>query len=131
MGIEPFLIASTLEAVLAQRLVRRICPACREPVAPPAELFARLQISGREGDSLSCQRGRGCDRCGGSGYKGRVGIFELLTMTEALRELITARAPTFRLREQALADGMVSLREAGLAAVRAGLTTAEEILRYT
>jgi len=131
MGIEPFLIASTLEAVLAQRLVRRICPGCREPVALPAELLAQLRISGREEDARSCQRGRGCDRCGGSGYKGRLGIFELLTMTEALRELITARAPTFRLREQALADGMVSLREAGLAAVRAGLTTAEEILRYT
>jgi len=117
MGIEPFLIASTLEAVLAQRLVRRICPVCRAPDGNRAD---------RRG-----QRERGCERCGGSGYKGRLGIFEFLRVTEALRELITARAPTYRLREQALADGLGPLREAGLAAVQAGLTTAEEVLKST
>jgi type IV pilus assembly protein PilB len=129
MGIEPFLLGATLEAVLAQRLVRRICPDCREEAAVPADLLADLAPESRMMAKPSVFRGRGCAACRGTGYRGRVGIFEWLRMTEPLRELITAAAPAAAMQRLAAEQGMQTLRAAGLGAILGGLTTAEEVMR--
>ncbi len=129
MGVEPFLLGATLEAVLAQRLVRRICPACRENVNVPADLLAGLAPDSGMVVDRGVFRGRGCAACRGTGYKGRVGIFEWLRMTEPLRELIVAGAPAAALQRLAAAQGMQTLRSAGLGAILDGLTTAEEVMR--
>jgi type IV pilus assembly protein PilB len=126
MGIAPFLLASTVEAVLAQRLLRRICPECREEHRPPEALVRQL---GAE-PGLQFHRGAGCPACHHSGYRGRVGVFEFLRVTDALRELIVKGASLVDLRRQARADGLVSLREAAVAAVHAGDTTVEEVIKY-
>jgi type IV pilus assembly protein PilB len=129
MGVEPFLLSATLEAVLAQRLVRRICPACRESVELSESFLAGLApgfvaAAGRMG-----YRGRGCAACKGTGYKGRAGIFEWLRITEAVRELIMARAPAAVIQRTAAEQGMETLRDAGLHAITGGLTTVEEVMR--
>jgi type IV pilus assembly protein PilB len=116
MGVEPFLVASALHLVCAQRLVRRICAECRQPD----------DVS--EGPGF---RGRGCDRCGGSGYRGRVGVFEVMEVTDPLRELVIANASAGDLRRHAVGEGMTPLRENGLEAVRSGLTTIDEVVRET
>jgi type IV pilus assembly protein PilB len=126
MGIAPFLLASTVEAVLAQRLLRRICPACRVEHQPPATLVKQL---GAEPD-LKFHRGVGCSACHHSGYRGRVGVFEFLRISDPLRELIVQGASLVELRRQARAEGLVSLREAAIAAIRAGDTTLEEVSKY-
>ncbi|ACB76365.1 GspE/PulE family protein [Opitutus terrae] len=128
LGVEPFLLASTLEGVLAQRLVRRVCVRCRTQRVPSRELGA--QLGGFENEPL-CAAGPGCAECGGTGYRGRRGIFEWLRITEGLREMIVAGAPSQDLRRQAVAGGMRTLREDGLRALQAGVTTIEEIVRYT
>jgi type IV pilus assembly protein PilB len=126
MGIAPFLLASTVEAVLAQRLLRRICPDCRSEHRPPEPLVRQLG----DGLDLKFYRGAGCPACHHSGYRGRVGVFEFLRVTDALRELIVQGASLVELRRQARADGLVSLRDAALAAIRAGDTTLEEVIKY-
>jgi len=131
MGVEPFLIASTLEAVLAQRLVRRVCPSCREHYAPPPELLAQIEIPQNSSDAPRFFRGRGCAACAQTGYRGRLGIFEWLPLTDELRELILAQAPTLTVRAKAIANGMRTLRASALAAASAGETTLEEVLRHT
>jgi type IV pilus assembly protein PilB len=127
MGIEPFLIASSVVGVLAQRLVRVVCPKCKEPSQPSANVVAELQLK----PNTRLFRGKGCSTCRQSGYQGRIGIFELLRMTDAVRNLVTERAPAHAIREAALAGGMKALREDGLVKAAAGLTTVEEILRVT
>jgi len=131
MGLEPFLLASTVEAVLAQRLLRRICPACRATYEPGESLLRTLQLDAAEGTGRKFFRGKGCGSCNHSGYKGRIGLFEFLRLSEALRELIVAGASLIDLRQRAQAEGLVTLRVAGLAALYAGETTAEEVLKYT
>jgi len=131
MGVEPFLIASTLEAVLAQRLVRRICVNCREPYAPDDALLQQAGIARTAVGDRPFYRGRGCPRCHRTGYHGRLGIFEWLRLTEPVRELVLARAPTLDLRRQAMRQGMRTLRDDGLRAVLDGETTIDEILQYT
>jgi type IV pilus assembly protein PilB len=129
MGVEPFLLTATLEAVLAQRLVRRICPACREEVGAPAHVLAELAPDfGTTGDRRVF-RGRGCPACQGTGYKGRVGIFEWLRMTEPIRELILSRAPTAAIQRSASGAEMETLRAAGLRTILDGITTVEEVMR--
>jgi type II secretory ATPase GspE/PulE/Tfp pilus assembly ATPase PilB-like protein len=129
MGVEPYLVASVLEGVLAQRLVRRICATCRVSDTPsPADLGA-LGIAGADGTRL--YRGRGCDECRGTGYRGRTGIYELFPITEEARSLILRRAPTRDVRRVAMEAGMVTLRLDGWAKACAGVTTVEEILRVT
>jgi len=130
MGIEPFLLASTLEAVLAQRLVRRICPACKKASAPPDALLRQL-VSDHTGlAGRPCHAGAGCPDCHHTGYQGRLGIFELLRMTDPLRELLVQGVSLLQLRRHAAEQGMTSLRAAGLAAVFAGETTIDEVLKY-
>src|SRR6185503_2433277 len=123
MGVEPYLVASVLEGVLAQRLVRRICPTCRVSDTPsPAELGA-LGIAGADGTRL--YRGRGCDDCRGTGYRGRTGIYELFPITEDARSLILRRAPARDIRQYAISAGMVTLRMDGWRRACEGLTTVE------
>jgi general secretory pathway protein E len=131
MGIEPFLIASTLEAVLAQRLLRRICPTCREACQPSPEALHALGPPPAGSPARKFFRGRGCPHCSHTGYRGRLGIFEWLPMTESIRELVTRRAPTSAIRETALAQGMRTLRDDALRAALAGATTIDEVLKYT
>jgi general secretion pathway protein E len=129
MGIEPYLVASSLEMVLAQRLVRLICPGCRAECDLPDLSSVREEV----GDDFprKLYHGTGCRQCQGTGYRGRSGIFELMPITEAIRNLILERAPASEIRRSAARQGMKSLREDGLRLVRAGQTTLEEVLRAT
>jgi type IV pilus assembly protein PilB len=131
MGVEPFLISSTLEAVLGQRLLRSICPQCRTPYQPTEPLLAQLGLSRRDIGAKDFFYGKGCDACNQTGYKGRKGIYELLKITDPLRELINERAPAVTLKEKAIELGMVTLRQDGLRSIFAGDTTIEEVLKYT
>ena len=131
LGVEPFLLASTVEAVLAQRLLRRVCPDCREAYEPTAALRAQVGLIPEQGSGEMFYRATGCLACRQTGYRGRLGLFEFLPLTDRLRELVAEGAPLMELRRQATEEGMVALREAGLRAARGGETTLEEILKYT
>ena len=131
MGIEPFLISSTLEAVLGQRLLRSICSSCRSTYEPSDTLLAQLEIPRRDIGTKSFYFGRGCEACNQTGYKGRKGIYELLSITDPIRELINERAPTVVLKQKAIELGMVTLRQDGLRSIFAGDTTIEEVLKYS
>ena len=131
MGIEPFLVASSLLGVLAQRLVRRLCPQCRRQHAPDTAECRLLQISPAEAARSPIYSAAGCETCNHTGYQGRSGIFELLSVDEALRTQIHDSASEGKLRDHARVQGMVSIREDGLRWVRAGLTSIEEVLRVT
>jgi type IV pilus assembly protein PilB len=131
MGVEPFLISATLEAVLGQRLLRSICPNCRANYKPNESLLAQLEISKRDIGDRKFFYGKGCDTCNNTGYKGRKGIYELMRITDPLRELINERAPTVVLKQKAIELGMVTLRQDGLRSIFAGDTTIEEVLKYT
>ena len=131
MGVEPFLISSTLEAVLGQRLLRSICSHCRTAYQPNEALLTELGIQRRDIGEKQFYYGKGCDACNHTGYKGRKGIYELLKITDPLRELINERAPTVVLKQKAIELGMVTLRQDGLRSIFAGDTTIEEVLKYT
>jgi type IV pilus assembly protein PilB len=131
MGVEPFLISSTLEAVLGQRLLRSICRHCRTAYQPNDTLTEELGISRRDIGESHFFYGKGCDACNHTGYKGRKGIYELLRVTDPIRELINERAPTVTLKQKAIELGMVTLRQDGLRSIFAGDTTIEEVLKYT
>ena len=131
MGVEPFLIASSLEAVLAQRLVRRICKSCRTAYEPPAVLLQQLGIDPVDIGNREFFYGKGCDICSNSGYKGRMGIYEWLRMSESVRDLVVARASTLVIKQKALEQGMRTLRDDGLRAIFDGATSIEEIVKYT
>jgi type IV pilus assembly protein PilB len=127
MGIEPFLVASSTNLIMAQRLVRRICKNCKQPEAVPPE--ALVEIGLPEGTEVF--HGKGCEKCNGSGYAGRQGLYEVMPITPALRELILDRASTSEIRKQAQKEGMLTLRQDGLVKVQKGITTIEEVLRET
>jgi type IV pilus assembly protein PilB len=130
MGIKPFLVASSIQAIMAQRLIRVICKECKEPDPSPDKFKLKvLGVTPEQLTGVTLQRGAGCARCGGSGYHGRLGIFEMLQMNNELRELAFNRAPTSQLRKAAIASGMRTLREDGVLKVLKGVTTAEEVLR--
>ena len=131
MGVEPFLISSTLEAVLGQRLLRSICRQCHTAYQPNEALLTELGIARRDIGGRQFYYGKGCDACNNTGYKGRKGIYELLKITDPLRELINERAPTVVLKQKAIELGMVTLRQDGLRSIFAGDTTIEEVLKYT
>jgi type IV pilus assembly protein PilB len=131
MGVPTFLITATVEAILAQRLVRRICTQCREQVEPSDEILSQLAMIGTDTSDKEFFRGRGCEHCNNTGYKGRVGLFELMVMNDDLRELIMQNASTDVIRSRAESFGMVQLRTAGLNFVFDGTTTAEEVVRET
>jgi type IV pilus assembly protein PilB len=131
MGVPTFLITATVEAILAQRLVRRICSQCREEIPAPNELLIELGLKPEDVVGKKFFRGRGCEACNNTGYKGRVGLFELMIMNDELRDMIMVNASTDELREKARGYGMVTLRESGLAFVHAGTTTVDEVVRET
>jgi type IV pilus assembly protein PilB len=131
MGVEPFLISSTLMAVLGQRLVRTICKSCRTPFEPTEAQLALLNLSPHDLGDKVFYYGRGCSVCNDTGYKGRRGIYELLVMSDAVRNLINERAPTVVLRQKAVELGMITLREDGLRGIFDGETTIEEVVKYT
>jgi len=130
MGVEPFLIASSVVGVLAQRLVRTICPRCKQPYAASPQLRALLGIHEGKG-GLTFYRGKGCQYCRDSGYRGRVGIFEFLTISDRLRELVLPKAAATELKRAALGEGMRDLRIDGILKATRGLTSIEEVLRVT
>jgi type IV pilus assembly protein PilB len=131
MGIEPFLVASSLNLVCAQRLVRRICAHCKveEPVAPQA--LEQVGFSPEEARSVKPFKGAGCEKCNNTGYKGRVGLYEVMEITDELRELILVGASALELRRKAVEEGMITLRGSGLNKVKQGITSLEEVLRET
>jgi type IV pilus assembly protein PilB len=131
MGVEPFLVSATLEGVLAQRLLRTICKNCREPYQPNQSILNQLNLSLGDLGGKSFYTGSGCDKCGGSGYKGRKGIYELLAINDPIRDLIISRAPSLVLKQKAIELGMQTLREDGLRSIYDGDTTIEEVLKYT
>jgi type IV pilus assembly protein PilB len=131
MGVPPFLITATVEAILAQRLVRRICKNCKEEVIPGADVLADLEITSEQMVGKKFYRGRGCEKCHNSGYKGRLGLYELLIMTDELRDMVVRNASTEELREVARRGGMITLRDSGMVAIYDGHTTAEEVIRET
>ncbi len=131
MGVEPFMISSSLEGVLAQRLIRKICTNCRTAYEPTEAVLTQLGLSPHDIGDKNFYYGKGCDKCNNTGYKGRKGIYELLDITDPIRELINQRAPTVVLRQKALELGMVGLREDGLRSIYDGDTTIEEVLKYT
>ena len=131
MGIPTFLITATVEAILAQRLVRRICSKCREEVEPPLEVLQELGVDEEKSKASKFYRGKGCDNCNNTGYKGRIGLFELMVMNDDLRDMIIRNVTTDELRDKAVQYGMITLREYGTQFVFQGLTTAEEVVRET
>jgi type IV pilus assembly protein PilB len=131
MGIEPFLVASSLNLVCAQRLVRRICKNCAEPHPHPPAALMQAGFSAEEANVVVPNRGRGCDKCNNTGYKGRVGLYEVMEITEELRELILVGASSLELRRKAVDDGMLTLRSSGLRKVKDGVTTIDEVVRET
>jgi type IV pilus assembly protein PilB len=131
MGIEPFLVASSVNLIAAQRLVRRICNSCKEPIEVPDQALIDVGIPAQEVKSVKLFRGKGCERCNGTGFKGRVALFEVMNVDEEVRELILSGGSANELRQQSLQNGMISLRESGLQKIREGLTTMEEVIRET
>ncbi len=131
MGIPTFLITATVEAILAQRLVRRVCTKCREETNPPHEMLLELGLDPKNLKDRKFFRGAGCDNCNNTGYKGRVGLFELMIMNDDLRELIMQNCTTDELRVRAVHYGMTTLRDYGMKFVYEGVTTADEIIRET
>jgi type IV pilus assembly protein PilB len=129
MGIEPFLISSSIIGVLAQRLVRTVCRNCIESYHPPIEALHRLGMVPKEGEEVVFYRGRGCDRCKGSGYRGRIAIFELMPMNDTVRDHILRGASASVIRAQAIQDGMRTLRDDGVLKLLEGATTVDELLR--
>ena len=131
MGLEPFLISASLEAILAQRLIRRICPSCRTAYEPGHDLIEMLDVDPLEIADKDFFYGDGCAECSNTGYRGRVGLFEMIVVSDAIRELINNRAPTLTIKQKALEQGMRSLRDDGLRAIFDGNSSIEEVLKYT
>jgi type IV pilus assembly protein PilB len=131
MGIEPFLVGNSCNLVAAQRLVRKVCENCKEPHDLPPTRLLEAGMAENDLPNVRAMKGRGCDRCSGTGYKGRVGLFEIMEVSETVRDLILTNPPVTELRDLAVKEGMSTLRQSGLAKVRDGVTTLEEVVRET
>lgn len=131
MGVEPFLVASSINLILAQRLARRICSNCQEEVKINPEILVNIGIPAAEAANITVRQGRGCDKCSGTGYKGRVALYEVMPMKEELREFVLNGASTAELRREAIRIGMLTLRASGLLRLKEGMTSVEEVLRVT
>ena len=131
MGIEPFLVASSINLICAQRLVRRVCPNCKADQAIPPPALVQAGFSPEEAETVVPKRGSGCERCNNTGYKGRIGLYEVMDIDEDIRELILVGASALELRRKAIDSGMVTLRQSGLQKVKEGVTTLEEVGRET
>jgi type IV pilus assembly protein PilB len=131
MGIEAFNVASAVNLITAQRLVRRICSNCKEPVTYPDEYMHAAQLKPEDLEGVTFFRGKGCDTCNGSGYKGRQGLYEVMAMSPTLRRMILQEASTAELQAQAVSEGMLTLRMDGMVKIKKGITTLEEVLKET
>ena len=131
MGIEPFLVATSVNLIQAQRLIRRVCSQCKQEQSTPAEALIEVGFSADEAKALKIFKGKGCATCNNTGYKGRIGLYEVMEVTDEIRELILIGASALELRKKAIEDGMITLRESGLHKIRAGVTTIEEVVRET
>lgn len=131
MGIEPFLVATSVNIIQAQRLIRRVCKDCKEEANIPVEALIETGFSAEEAETLKLYKGRGCQTCNGTGYKGRVGLYEVMEITDELRELIIIGASAIELRKKAVELGMITLRQSGLYKLREGITTIEEVVKET
>jgi len=131
MGIEPFLVASSLNLICAQRLVRRVCANCKEDHPHPPQALVEAGFTPDEAQKVIPKKGSGCEKCNNTGYKGRVGLYEVMEVTEELRELILVGASSLELRRKAVDEGMITLRRSGLHKVMDGVTTIEEVVRET
>ena len=129
MGVEPYLLASTMAGVIAQRLVRLVCPACKAPVSYPAATLAKVGLS--PADSVGFVKGAGCDLCGQTGYRGRTGVFEILMIDPAMHGLIADRADSRRIRDAAVQSGFKSIRDDALSKAVLGQTTLDEVIRVS
>jgi len=131
MGIEPFLVATSVNLIQAQRLIRRICKDCKHEHQTPVEALVEVGLRIEEAKTLKTYKGKGCATCNNTGYKGRIGLYEVMEITDEIRELILIGASALELRKKAIDDGMITLRESGLYKIRGGLTTVEEVVRET
>jgi type IV pilus assembly protein PilB len=131
MGIEPFLVSSSVNLICAQRLVRRVCAACAEPNVVPTQALIKAGFSQEDARTVVPQRGTGCEKCNNTGYKGRVGLYEVMDISESLKELVLVGASSQELRRKAVEEGMVTLRQSGIQKIKSGVTTIEEVLRET
>jgi type IV pilus assembly protein PilB len=131
MGCEPFMVSATLEGILGQRLLRKICTKCKVAYKPTTAVLAQLGLTEADIGANEFYTGQGCDACNDTGYKGRQGLFELLDMSNAIRELIAQRAATVVIKQKAEELGMKTLREDGIRNIFEGITTIEEVLKYT
>ncbi|CAN5828067.1 type IV-A pilus assembly ATPase PilB [soil metagenome] len=131
MGIEPFLVATSVNLIQAQRLIRRVCKDCKSEHSMPPEALMEVGFSAEDAKKLKTYKGRGCSTCNNTGYKGRIGLYEVMEVNDEVRELILIGASALELRKKAIEDGMITLRESGLQKIRDGLTTLEEVVRET
>ena len=131
MGIEPFLVATSVNLIQAQRLIRRICKDCKREESMPPEALIEVGFSADDASKLKTYKGKGCSTCNNTGYKGRIGLYEVMEVSDEIRELILIGASALELRKKAIDDGMITLRESGLHKIRNGLTTLEEVVRET
>jgi type II secretory ATPase GspE/PulE/Tfp pilus assembly ATPase PilB-like protein len=129
MGIEPFLIASSVIGVMAQRLVRLVCPKCKEQYQPPTDAVKRLGIELEKDARVTFYRSRGCDHCSGKGYRGRLGVYELMFLNDRIRDLVLQKSSAHLIREAAIESGMKTLKDDAIAKILLGQTTLEECLR--
>ena len=131
MGIEPFLVGSSVNLICAQRLVRRICSECKEAHPVPPQALEEIGFAADVAKTLTPQKGSGCDQCNNTGYKGRVGLYEVMDLNDELRELILVGASAPELRRRAMEGGMITLRGSGLRKIQEGVTTVDEVIRET
>jgi len=131
MGIEPFLVATSVLLICAQRLVRRLCPECKVPDNSPPQALMDSGFTPEEARSVNLFKGAGCPACNGRGYRGRVGLYEAMEITDEMRELILTGASALELRRKAMEQGMITLRRSGLIKAVAGMTSVEEVVRET
>jgi len=130
-GIEQFLVATSVNLIQAQRLIRRVCKDCKVENPTPVEALMEVGFSAEDAKATKTYKGKGCTTCNNTGYKGRVGLYEVMEVNDDIRELILIGASSLELRKKAIEDGMITLRESGLHKIRAGITTLEEVVRET
>lgn len=131
MGIDSYLAATSVNLICAQRLVRRVCQQCKEEVKLPPQALTNVGFTDEEARTVQILKGRGCDKCNNTGYKGRIGLYEVMPVTDSIRNMIFAGAKSGELRRQAIAEGMITLRRSGLIKITQGVTTIEEVIRET
>jgi type IV pilus assembly protein PilB len=131
MGIEPFLVATSVHMICAQRLIRKVCKDCKVEVKTPLQTLINVGFSPEDAKSIQTFKGEGCKTCSGTGYKGRVGLYEVMDISEEIQELILVGASAREIKRKAVEEGMLTLRHSGLVKIKNGLTTLEEVLRET